>query len=313
MRTLRGRVALVGLIAAASCSGGGGARPDAAAPDARDASDAGYASAGASDAAPDSKDAGTSLDATDARAATDAIDAPIDAASDARDVGAETAADAATDAAAEVATDVATDVAAEAATDAATSDGPPAACDGPPPRFATRVVATAFGPGQSFGQDQLPGIVLGPPRGGGSAQGSTDVASLGDGGSITLGFDGAIVDGPGPDFIVFENPFAVGGNLDDPYAELATVAVSDDGETWTSFPCTATAPPYGSCAGWHYVYANADTNDIDPTDPAVAGGDAFDLADIGVVHARFVRITDRPDLPTVFDLDAVSIVHGACD
>jgi hypothetical protein len=187
-------------------------------------------------------------------------------------------------------------------------------CDGPGARFATRVVDQAFGPGQDFGRASLPGIVLGPPKGGGSAQGSTDVASLGVGGSITLAFDGnVIVDGPGPDFIVFENPFAVGGNLDAPFVELGTVAVSDDGVTWTSFSCTATSPPYGTCAGWHYVYANPDTNGIDPTDPTVAGGDPFDLADVGLARASFVRITSRPDLSTVFDLDAVSIVHGGCD
>src|SRR5262249_6691717 len=156
-------------------------------------------------------------------------------------------------------------------------------CNGPGPRFATRVVSDAFGPGQNAGRDKLPDIVLGPPKGAGVTQGSLDVASLGNGGSITLAFDGnAIVDGPGPDFIVFENAFAAGGNPNNPYAEPGTVAVSNDGVTWTSFPCTATAFPYGTCAGWHVVYANPDTNSIDPTDPTVAGGDPFDLADIGV-------------------------------
>jgi hypothetical protein len=157
--------------------------------------------------------------------------------------------------------------------------------------------------------------VLGPPKGTGSAQGSTtDVASLGNGGSITLAFDeNAIVDGQGADFIVFENAFNVSGNPNNPYAELGTVAVSNDGTTWTSFPCTATAYPYDGCAGWHPVYANADTNTIDPTDPTVAGGDAFDLAAIGASTARFVRITDRADLATIFDLDAVAIVHGQCN
>jgi hypothetical protein len=199
--------------------------------------------------------------------------------------------------------------------DGGPSDGalPPLTCNGPGQRFATRVAAEAFGPGQNFGRDQLPGIVLGPPKGTGATQGSFDVASLGNGGSIVLAFDGnAIVDGPGADFIVFENAFNPGGNTDNPFAELGTVAVSDDGTTWTSFPCTATTFPYDDCAGWHAVYANADTNTIDPTDPAVAGGDAFDLADIGVSSARFVRITDRPEIDTVFDLDAVGIVHGLC-
>jgi hypothetical protein len=47
----------------------------------------------------------------------------------------------------------------------------------------------------------------------------------------------------------------------------------------------------------------------------VAGGDAFDLADIGVARARYVKITDRADLTgstPVFDLDAVSIHNAAC-
>ncbi len=188
-----------------------------------------------------------------------------------------------------------------------------AAC---PSRFATSVVSFTAGPGPTTGQDELPGIVLGPPKGGGTESGSLDVCTLGNGGVITLGFaPSVIVDRPGPDFIVFENPFDINGDPTMPFAELGTVAVSDDGVTFHEFPCTATMYPYGMCAGWHPVLANADTNDIDPTDPAVAGGDAFDLADIGVSEARFVRITDRVDQTGVagtFDLDAISIVHASC-
>jgi len=139
--------------------------------------------------------------------------------------------------------------------------------------------------------------------------------SLGNGGSVTLELGARIVDEPGPDFIVFENAFFAGGDPSQPFAELATVEVSEDGETWTAFPCTADAPPYGTCAGWHPVYANVDENDIDPLDPSVAGGDAFDLADVGVESARYVRITDRVDLVGmngVFDLDAVAAVHSEC-
>ena len=164
-----------------------------------------------------------------------------------------------------------------------------------------------------FGQADLPGIVLGPPKGAGALAGSLDVVKLGKGGAITLGFaPSVIVDRPGPDFIVFANPFDIGGDPTKPFAELSTVAVSNDGQTFQSFPCTATSYPYGSCAGWHPVYANPDKNDIDPTDPAVAGGDAFDLADLGLNEARYVRIADRVDLATTCDLDAVSIVHPEC-
>jgi len=178
------------------------------------------------------------------------------------------------------------------------------------------VVSFTPGAGPDFGQADLPDIVLGPPHGAGDGEGSLDVATLGNGGSITLGFaPSVIVDGPGPDFIVFENAFYVNGDPEKPFAELATVEVSDDGSSFVAYPCTASAPPYGSCAGWHPVYANAGKSSIDATDPSVAGGDAFDLADVGLARARYVRITDRPDLTGLsgsFDLDAASIVNAEC-
>jgi len=193
----------------------------------------------------------------------------------------------------------------------------PLVCNGAGTHFATSVVSFEFGPGQNSGQTQFPAWVLGPPTGAGACQGAVDgVVSLGNGGTVTLAFgNDAIVDGPGPDFIVFENAFGVNCDLSNVFAELATVEVSDDGVTWRTYPCTATVPPYGACAGWHPVYANADTNTIDPRDPTTAGGDPFDLADVGLSRARLVRITDRADLDGlngVFDLDAVSIVNSAC-
>jgi hypothetical protein len=182
--------------------------------------------------------------------------------------------------------------------------------------FAHDVIDVVYGPGAGFGQSAMPGIVLGPPRGGGALTGSLDVVSLGNGGAITLGFgDVSIVDGEGADFIVFENAFFAGGNESEPFAELGTVAVSEDGATWFSFPCTASSAPFGACAGHAPVFANVDVNDIDPTDPAVAGGNAFDLADVGLSEARFVRITDRADLggfSGTFDLDAIAVVHAEC-
>ena len=205
------------------------------------------------------------------------------------------------------------------------SGGPPAeggtgvgpiVCDGPGARFVTSAIAHEFGPGQSVGQDTFPGLILGPPKGAGDRNGSMDVVSLGNGGTVTVAFEGnEIIDEPGPDFIVFENAFYASGDPANPFAELGTVAVSDDGVTWHEFPCTATSAPYGQCGGVRPVYANAGENDIDPLDPEVAGGDPYDLADLGVARARYVRITDRADitgLNGVFDLDAVGIVHAAC-
>ncbi len=185
-----------------------------------------------------------------------------------------------------------------------------------PSRFATTVESFVAGPGPTFGQANLPDVVLGPPKGAGAINGSFDVVTLGNGGSITLGFaPSSIVDGPGPDFIVFENAFYISGDPSAPYAELASVEVSDDGQHFAAFPCTASEAPYESCAGFHPVYANPEENAIDATDPAVAGGDAFDLADLGLVQARYVRIIDRVDLTGgngTFDLDAVSIVNAGC-
>jgi hypothetical protein len=184
------------------------------------------------------------------------------------------------------------------------------------PRFVTSSPAHAFGPGQNQGQAAFPTPILGPPKGAGTLAGSTDVVSLGNGGLVVVEFGGTrITDEPGPDFIVFENAFYAGGDPNQPFAELGTVEVSEDGQSWVTFPCEAVTAPYGSCAGWHPVLANADENDIDPLDPAVAGGDAFDLAEIGVSSARYVRITDRADLTGmngVFDLDAVGVVHALC-
>jgi len=183
-----------------------------------------------------------------------------------------------------------------------------------PVRYATKVVSYTKGVKGGFNEDKLPNIVLGPPVGGGCCAGSLDVLSLGDGGEIVVGFDVAIVDGDGADFVVFENPFEPAGDPTSVLAEPAEVSVSEDGVTWTAFPCTATTYPYGSCAGWHPVYATAESP-IDPLDPARAGGDAFDLSTIGVKRARFVRIRDMnrrfpAASPTAgFDLDGVAVLH----
>ena len=193
----------------------------------------------------------------------------------------------------------------------------------PSNRFASRVVEVKPGDCAGFGLAAMPDVVLGPPEGGGNTQGSLDVLSLGVGGSIVLSFEAnPIVDGPGVDFIVFENAFFLGGNPNKPFAELATVSVSDDGVTWSTFPCTAQPSdpaPYGSCAGWHPVLSSS-ANGISPFDPEKAGGDPFDLAAVGLRRARFVRIVDRglgecPKNPAEklstmgFDLDAIASVN----
>jgi len=195
--------------------------------------------------------------------------------------------------------------------------GDPMLAPGAP--HAIGVIAHAPGAGGGFGADELPDVVLGAPRGGGLRVGSTDVLSLGSGGSLTLELGAAAIDGEGADFLVFENAFRIGGSPTNVYVEPALVEVSADGTTWVAFPCDAALSPFAGCAGLSPVLANVDTNMLDSRDPLVAGGDAFDLATIGVSRARFVRITDgghgRVDGAGTdgFDLDAIAVIHAEAE
>jgi hypothetical protein len=53
-------------------------------------------------------------------------------------------------------------------------------------------------------------------------------------------------------------------------------------------------------------------NGISPFDPIAAGGDPFDLADVGVKRAKYVRVRDAGTKRDAggFDLDAISIVNA---
>ena len=214
--------------------------------------------------------------------------------------------------------------------------------------FPDRVAGFAPGPGASFGQAYYPGNVLGAPHGSSDPEtpqiSDQHLLSLGDGGHITLEFvSHRIVDGPGPDFTVFENPVQVMEEPGHTFVEAATVSVSEDGTSWTTFPFDFTdpGPPaipnlyangiYTGFAGMNPSLSSPD-NGISPFDPAVSGGDAFDLADIAVARVRFVRLRDTgttttsptytpggtivndpgnwlPGVTAGFDLDAVAAIH----
>jgi hypothetical protein len=181
--------------------------------------------------------------------------------------------------------------------------------------FADAIVEFEPAEATVFGHEHLPEIVLGPPGG------LADVASLGCAGTIVLEFGApGIVDGPGADFIVFENAFS------EDFPEPGEVSVSEDGVTWSVFACEPIS--LDGCAGVSPTLALPGTG-IDPTDPEVAGGDAFDLAALADPLARvsFVRIRDRSrehweavgELSYCdpgnqgaggFDLDAITAVHG---
>ena len=225
----------------------------------------------------------------------------------------------------------------------AVGGAPPARAQG----FATEVLEYVAGPGVTPGMGfGIPARALGGPQGEGHDNGSLDILVLGAGGRVILGFGGTIFDAPGPDLTVFENGFWFGGGF---YGELMFVEVSSDGANWARFPsrCDIPAPLglfdtydpalVGGLAGNREIYANVVTNSIDPFDPAVSGGDAFDLADLaadplvvgGQVDLgaiRFVRLLDvigdgtvtdsegdpiyDPTNPTASaDLDAVAAIH----
>lgn len=192
--------------------------------------------------------------------------------------------------------------------------------------YLDAVVSKTIG---QFGGAGADANVFGPPRGGGAFMQSQHTVSLGLGGSIVVAFtDNVVVNGPGVDFTVFENPFLQRGLTTClPFAEPATVSVSADGVHWRAFPCDMTPLPatvkmcaadpppfFAGCAGVYPVFANATVQGSpSPLVPSTAplgsmvgiplgegqpafvppvgsGGDTFDLADVGLSAIRFVRL-----------------------
>ena len=159
--------------------------------------------------------------------------------------------------------------------------------------WASSVQSFARGP-QDISNPNSPRANVGSPTdalgpGGG-------LVSLGDGGSITLGFDRPIANGAGADFAVFENGFLSGSN-GLAYLELATVAVSSDGVNFFRFApvsLTQTATQVGS-------FGLLDASNLhNLAGKYIAGyGTGFDLAELAgasplldINHVISVRITD---------------------
>ncbi|MDP2306242.1 MAG: cell surface protein [Pseudomonadota bacterium] len=211
---------------------------------------------------------------------------------------------------ADTAGDTAADTASRDSASGDTAETGDTAADLPDP-FIDRVVDYVPGAAAGFGQDRFPDIVYGAPDSPGGGGASVDVLTLGQEGALVVAFDDiALVDGPGADLLVFENPFTG-------WYETAYVAASEDGVTWHEWPCDPTDAEhlFPGCAGVAIVYAG-EANGVDPTDPATAGGDAFDLADLGLASARYVRVRDSGANEYAgssggFDLDAMAVVNGA--
>lgn len=213
-------------------------------------------------------------------------------------------------------------------------------------QYATTVVS--FTPGPNANPSFPANLTLGGPKGGGLTGGGSDVCVLGVGGSITLGFSSPLRNGPGADFLAFENGFFFSGGV---FSEVAAVEVSTDGANFARFPLRyagppLSQPPFGSLpmgtfsgmVGGMPVLANVVTNSIDPRDPVFAGGEAFDLADLTtdpIVLAGLVDLSNITEVRIVdlqegtvsdsagawiydhggatgsTDIDAIAVVHDA--
>jgi hypothetical protein len=208
--------------------------------------------------------------------------------------------------------------------------------------FAAQIASYVPGPGVTAGVGfGISSRLLCVPSG------SSDVVTLGVGGSITASFDVPIVDGPGIDFIAWENTFAFAGLI---FAELAFCEVSTDGISFARFPAQYFGPnaPVGAFAG---IPAGSVKNLVGLgrlfsqgfvegyVNPCVAGGDAFDLAELAgdplvlsgavdlanIQFARFIdilgdgttldangaAIRDATNTTNSADLDAIAVVNHA--
>jgi hypothetical protein len=205
----------------------------------------------------------------------------------------------------------------------------------PPPVTANRVIAYAPLRPPNVTESDWPQFfhpewALGPPGG------TLDTVSLGydmaaldptaPGGSLTLGLGGAddagtracVEDGPGDDFVVYENVFAVGGG--GTYIEVATVSVSEDNAVWYTFAHEVSQEESSDPA--HYTGFAGVT-------PTAQGGDRFDLEVLiesellpAGWQACYVRLVDggtlypdygntQSDLwSTGADIDAVEVLHA---
>jgi hypothetical protein len=175
--------------------------------------------------------------------------------------------------------------------------------------------------------------------------GSLSVASIGREGTVVLAFDDIVIeDRPGADFIIFENAFyllPLPLDEDDAFgifAEAGIVSVSADGQEWFEFPydrdaldvassAPVNATTYAALQGLAGVTPSLTGNWSVPDihgvwDPlgvngiSGGGGDAFDLATVGLSEARFVRIEDGFGIAAPggssagFDLDGIVALHA---
>jgi len=187
-----------------------------------------------------------------------------------------------------------------------------------------RDVSEEFQGYASFG---VPENALGIAEGDG-----TTIVSLGDSGIATLTFPGVIINGPGPDFAIFENGFT------DNYMELGHVEVSSNGVNFYRFPSVSETPidvqitnfTFSDCRYVHNLAGKYRQGFGTPFDLE----DLTHIVNLDINHITHVRIIDvvgsinplyatydglgniindpfsTPWESSGFDLDAVGVIHS---
>lgn len=185
----------------------------------------------------------------------------------------------------------------------------------PPSIWPVAVYEYRFGTSQTFGQSDayfpynVSGEICTTATPTTPCADPCQVVSLGKGGFIALAFDPPIRDGPGADFIVFENAFRYGSGQ--VFDEWMIVSVSQDGRQWVTFPFDSVTG--AGLAGRTPTGCTGCSAPVNWQDPAQAGGDAFDLETVGLPWVKYVRLTDAthwqaPDRLSA-DLDGVVAIH----
>jgi len=171
----------------------------------------------------------------------------------------------------------------------------------------------------------------------GKPGGTTDVVSLGDGGTAVLTFAHPITNGTGPDFAVFENGFPAQTPPYGDYLELAFVEVSTNGKRFVRFPAVSLTQDTVQVGGFGQLNPEKIHNLAGKY--VVNYGTPFDLQDIAdstginIDSINYVRVVDvvgdidsayarydsrrniindpwpSPYWSGGFDLNAVGVIH----
>jgi hypothetical protein len=135
------------------------------------------------------------------------------------------------------------------------------------------------------------------------------IVSLGDGGSITLGFATPIANGAGADLAVFENGFTSGG-AGLAFLELATVSVSSDGVHFFEFPAVSLTQTQTQVGGSGLLDAS---NLYDLAGKYIAGfGTPFDLSELAGI-SPLLNVNDVTEVKITDVVGSINPAFGTRD